>query len=494
MMTKMSFSHKKALFFLVFFCNFIIYINGQENKPKPRVNPACALIQSKIYCYGGFTEYQLGDDRRPFYSNALNEHITLDIQTLGTNLSHYNQSLIQWNPVSNTYNGNPLTSLGNAATVKLNDNTYIMYGGSATSSNNNPNLTHPFLHYNPQNDIWDSLPLMPSNVYSSRTQIVNLGDDSIWIWGGTLLSSGYKYTSDYGIFNYKTKSWSNMQTYTASIKIDHTATLAGDGLIYMIGGYYKVNETATMLTSDFKRIFTYDTQRLEWANVDTTGDTPSGRGIHTTTATADGKYLLIYGGAKVIDSGLSVSTDVYFIFDISSKSFSKVELPENKLSSNFNNNRYGHFATLYNSTYLLLSFGYVDSKTPAESFSVLNIANPRQPVWATALNIPDSLDENKGGTDPKILIPAIVVPVVVVLLGAAAGLFFFIRYRKQQRKNAFVLQQEDPRNRDADPFDFMDNATTAVNSDSLGRRSVEVTKPFMMEQNDQTKIVNHNNI
>ncbi|CAO3640403.1 unnamed protein product [Cunninghamella echinulata] len=495
-MTRISITHKKILFFLVIFYNIIVNINGQENQLKPRVSPGCTLLQSKIYCYGGFTEFRLGEIG-PYFLSPLNEHIVLDLQTVG-NLSQFNQSSIQWKPVSNTYNGNNLTSVGDPATVKLNDDSYIMYGGAATTDVNNPNIAYPFLHYNPQNDIWNALPLMPSNTYSTQTEIVNLGNDSIWIWGGTLNSTNTEYIPEFGVFNYQTAAWSNIGASNRVIRLEHTTTLASNGLIYIIGGYDNTRNAESMYIFDFNLIFTYDTKSLTWGNINATGQIPTDRGLHTTTATADGKSFLLYGGAKVLSNGLSVAQEVYFIFDIGSNSFTRVQLPANELSPYDNNTRFGHFAALYNSTYLVLSFGYRDSSVPAESLSILNVADPTKPVWAMALSETDTSKDNGGGEngpDSKTLIPAIIVPVVVVLLGSAVGLFFFIRHRKQQRQNEFRLEEEDPRKRDSTPLDFTDTttetattemATTAINSDPLNRRSVEMNKLFMMEYDNQT--------
>ncbi|CAO3640379.1 unnamed protein product [Cunninghamella echinulata] len=453
--------------------------------------PGCALLQTKIYCYGGFTKYQI-NDYGPYYSNALNDHLTLHLQPLG-NLSHFNEFLIQWKPVSNTYNGVALPNIGNSATATLSDNSYILYGGSENTFGNCPNLTYPFLHYDPKTDTFKTFPMLANNTYASRLQLVNTGNDAIWIWGGGLNSTGWQYTFDYGIFNYKTSSWSNMNINVGSIRIDHTATLAGNGLIYILGGYFKANETETIYLSEFSRMYTYDTLNSKWGNFNGNGQIPTNRGLHTTTASADGKSLLIYGGSQVLVSGLTVATDVFFIYDIASNAFSEVRLPKDELSSSNNNARFGHFATLYNSTYLILSFGYRDTNSPAESLSILNIADPKNPVWATALSAPDTPTDGSGGTDSKILIPAIVVPVVVVLLGAAVGLFFFIRHRRKQKENAFILEQQDPRNKESNPLDFMDTSTektpTEVHTNSVGRRSVEVTKPFMMEYDNQTATV-----
>ncbi|KAI9307787.1 hypothetical protein BJ944DRAFT_261351 [Cunninghamella echinulata] len=376
-----------------------------------------------------------------------------------------------------------------------------MYGGAATTGINNPSIAYPFLHYNPQTDSWNALPLMSNNSYSTQTEIVNLGNDSIWIWGGTLNSTNTGYIPELGVYNYQTAAWSSMGASNRIVRLEHTTTLASNGLLYIIGGYDNTRNAETMFLSDFNLIITYDTNSLTWGSVNATGQIPSDRGLHTTTATADGKSLLLYGGAEVITTGLSVAQEVYFIFDISSNRFTKIQLPADELSPHGNNGRFGHFAALYNSTYLILSFGNRDSNVPAESLSILNVADPTKPIWSIGL-INTDVQSSNNGADPKILIPAIVVPVVVVLLGAAAGLFFFIRHRKQQRQNEFRLEEEDPRKRDSTPLDFTDTATetattemgtTAINSDPSSRKSVEIIKPFMMEHDNQTAGFDDNN-
>ncbi|CAO3610563.1 unnamed protein product [Cunninghamella blakesleeana] len=475
----------KNLFINILFILFyyvLLNVSAQIIQPQGRLVPGCVLIQSKIYCYGGLTKY-IVDDYGPNYLGPINDHITLDLNTLG-NLSQFNQSKIQWNSVSNTYNGVALTNMGNSATVRLTDNTYLLYGGAASTYGFDPNLTYPFLHYNPQSDTWNSLPLQPNNTYSTRTQLVNLGDDTIWVWGGGLNSTGYNYTYDYGIFDYKTSSWPNMYINTGAIRMDHTVTLSSNGVIYIMGGYYKENSTAPFYLSEFSLIPTYDTKTLLWKNLIGTGQIPSNRGHHSTVPSPDGNSFYIYGGAQMITTGLQVSDDVFYIYDCYSNSFKSVDLSKNPLSHNDNNNRYGHFAALYNSTYLVLSFGFNDASTAAESLSILNVANPTKPVWATSIS-GTPYPYYDDGPDLKMLVPAIVVPVVVVLLAAGLGIFFYIRYRKRERENAFVLEQEDPRKRDSNPLDFNDEeteaATTEVNTNSVGGRSVDVTKPFMME-------------
>ncbi|CAO3610571.1 unnamed protein product [Cunninghamella blakesleeana] len=377
-------------------------------------------------------------------------------------------------------------NMGCSAAVSLSDNTYILYGGAATLFSNDPNLTYPFLHYNPQSDSWDTLPLLPNNTYSTRTQLVNLGDDLLWVWGGSLNSTGYAYTYDYGIFNYKTSSWINMQINTGHIRMDHTATLSSNGLIYIMGGFYKSNETEPFYLTDFSKISTYNTKTLAWGNIVAAGQIPTSRGLHSTVPSHDGNSFYIYGGAQILSTGLDVANDVFYIYNCYSNSFKPVSLPKNPLSNNDNNNRFGHFATLYNSTYLVLLFGYNDASTPAESLSILNITDPTNPAWVIGiLGILEDYEGNGGGTDPKILISAIVVPIVIVLLAVGIGTFLYSRQRKRERQNAFVLEREDPRKRNANPLDFRDktteNATTEANTNSLCGRSVDTTKPFMME-------------
>ncbi|KAI9302147.1 hypothetical protein BJ944DRAFT_251742 [Cunninghamella echinulata] len=475
-----SFLYNNLLLF-IYFCNIIINTNGQAGQLSGRLSPGCVLIQSKIYCFGGFTLFNLGE-LGPYFTGSVNEHISLDLQPLG-DLLQYNQSNIQWKPVSNIYKGLSLTNLGDVATVGLTDNTYIMYGGSGTTEYENLNISHPFLHYSPQNDLWSELPLMPNNTYSSRMELVNLGDDSICVWGGTLNSSGNAYTYDYGIFNYRTKSWINMHINTGEIRVEHTATLASDGLIYIIGGYFKANETALIYLAQFNNIFTFDTKNSKWGTITASGNLPTSRGLHTTTATADGKSLLIYGGAQLLVAGATIASDIYYVFDCAARTFTHVRLPNSPSSTN--NARFGHSATLYNSTSLLLLFGFYDAGSSAESLSILNVADPKNPVWATPLVSSNVTTKFNGSDGPSsnVLIPAIVVPVVVVLLGAAIGLFLFIRHRKRKQKNAFVLEQQDPRKSTDQPeySKLFSDESTNVNTNSTGRGSIEYIKPSMEE-------------
>ncbi|CAO3640781.1 unnamed protein product [Cunninghamella echinulata] len=276
-----------------------------------------------------------------------------------------------------------------------------------------------------------------------------------------------------------------MQINTATVRFGHTATLANNGIIYTMGGDFKGNAEAKIVNSVFKMIITYDTKKLAWGTIYATGQIPTNRGLHTTTLTTDGKYLLVYGGTLLLYTGLLASKDVYFIFDISTNSFTQVILPKNELSLNNINARFGHSAALYNSTYLILSFGFRDASVPAESLSILNISDPKNPVWATSLttsNIPNI------ETNSNILIPAILVPVGTALLGTAVGLLLFIRHRKRKQKKAFVLEQEDPRKRDDNAIYSKDSTYGIGKADynSLSsKKSTDLTKPAMVENSNQ---------
>lgn len=74
-----------------------------------------------------------------------------------------------------------------------------------------------------------------------------------------------------------------MEINSGAIRVDHTVTLSSNGLIYILGGYFKANETALIYISEFSRIYTYDTRSLAWGNIVANGQIPSNRGLHTTT-------------------------------------------------------------------------------------------------------------------------------------------------------------------------------------------------------------------
>ncbi|CAO3619635.1 unnamed protein product [Cunninghamella blakesleeana] len=414
--------------------------SNNNNQVKGRVLPGCVLIVNKVYCFGGFTGGALNNG--VVYQNSLNDHISLDLTALGS-FSEIDQSRIQWTNRSNTLNGIPLGALAQLGTAVLSDGSYVIYGGRNSTDN-----TQPLAIYHPQSDQWEGVTLPNNDTYYIRTQIVNLGNDRIWIWGGDVPVSLPNLTVDmFYIYDYKSKLFPTVQTLTTNISSDHTATLVNN-IIYIIGGATLNAQVKGRTTIPFDIFQTYNTLDGTWGSISTNGSKPVGRAFHTTVATADNKHLIIYGGSQPFNGKFQICNDVYYIYDIENNNLQGVDISNPPGLSG--PQRFGHFATLYNSTYLLLFFGYNDLNTPIKNnLHVLNVENISQPKWITfASNDGNSTQQNDGGNkgvDIKTIVPAVVVPVVLVLSAAAVAFFFFIRHRKRKQKKQFILEQEDPR-------------------------------------------------
>ncbi|CAO3653873.1 unnamed protein product [Cunninghamella echinulata] len=143
---------------------------------------SCALIQSTIYCFGGNT--RLVSDRGEEVAGApINEHIALNLDQFGDDFSRLNYNNIQWSNVSNIIESTTLEPIGyQSATTLFSDNSYVIYGGYPVQSTKS--LDRPFLHYDPKTDTWKKLALSNGNIYTSQAPILNLGNDTIWTYGG----------------------------------------------------------------------------------------------------------------------------------------------------------------------------------------------------------------------------------------------------------------------------------------------------------------------
>ncbi|KAI9306526.1 hypothetical protein BJ944DRAFT_229424 [Cunninghamella echinulata] len=428
-----------------------------------RVFPGCALAGDQIYCYGGYIGQS--NDGAYDYTDAANEIVALDLAILG-DFSVFDHSNIHWVNKSNTLDGNPLDKVSLSTGVSLSDGSVLFFGGTRLYNPNNDSVNHnPFIHYNPQTNTLNSISL-PNNTYSSHTNIVNIGDDKIWMWGG-LLGPNSLYADFLNVFDYKASTWPIVgQTPVVDVSLDHTATLV-NGLIYIIGGGFK-RPGAKKEFQDFRNFSTYNTTSGQFANFRTNGTDIESRVHHSTVLTDDGKYLLIYGGIRPKDTNFDICTDVYYIYDIAANHLASITVPSLPDSSSYT--RFGHYSTIYKKNYLLLVFGYSSLNASSNSIDVLNVQDPRKPTWVAlpTANSNSTTSPQSSGPDLKTIVPAVVVPVVIALLGIAVGLFLFIRHRKRKQKKAFVLEQEDPR-RTLDSRDYGDlvtEGTTVVKSNA----------------------------
>ncbi|KAI9299824.1 hypothetical protein BJ944DRAFT_41458 [Cunninghamella echinulata] len=217
----------------------------------------------------------------------------------------------------------------------------VIWGGSPEQEG--PNLKHPFLNYNPQTNSFKELPLPNGNNYTAQTKIVNIGNDQIWTWGGSFNNSrGVEVSNVVNIFDYKTNKWINQGFFSGSVRTDFSATLISNGMIYLIGGTFRLPNSTSFNYVEGNSIFTYNTTSLGWGMIQALGDKPSNRVSHTVVETHDQKSLLLYGGRYSVSSGSSTLSDIYYVYNIAQNNFTNVELP----AAGGNNNRFGHFVKI----------------------------------------------------------------------------------------------------------------------------------------------------
>ncbi|CAO3619620.1 unnamed protein product [Cunninghamella blakesleeana] len=413
------------------------YCQGTNRQIHGRVFPGCALVNDSIYCFGGFIGAAMNVGAN--YNNPVNDHVALDLTPFG-DFSVIERQSIQWTNKSNTINGVPLGEVGQLTTSTLADGSYVIYGGRYVGGN-----TQPFAVYHYQSDQWEGLTLPNNNTFFVFSQIVNTGHDQIWIWGGAIAGSPSETLVSNTLynFNYNNKIWSTGQPSTGNSLAYHTATLANN-TIYLIGGVSFTNSSLRVLV-DFNQFRTYNTIDSSWGNITALGPSANSRAHHTTVATDDEKNLIIYGGSQYLKGGFRAVDDTYYVYNIESNRLQRVNMTNPPGATT--HHRYGHFATIYKSIYLILVFGYSDASTAtADNFNVLNIQNISNPTWVSFIGANGNpTPEGSRGVDLKTVVPAVVVPIVVVLSSAAIAYFLIIRHRKRKQERQFILEQEDPR-------------------------------------------------
>ncbi|CAO3653876.1 unnamed protein product [Cunninghamella echinulata] len=273
--------------------------------------------------------------------------------------------------------------------------------------------------------------------------------------------------------------------FSGPLGIDYTATLASDNIIYIIGGVFK--RSGLLAQSDFDVITTFDTKSLKWEKFQANGSDPTPRIGHSTIEVPGTKLLIIYGGRRygsITDSRLN---DYYYVYDITRHVFTPCGTADKTKT------RFGHFATIYKSRYLLLSFGYVNKNKTADSLTVIDVNDPYVPVWLSSVSNDNETNSNNETEKKEVvpilnldkLIPAIVVPIVVVILGVGIGIFFYIKHRtRKSKENNFVLEDQDPRR--TLELQFGDSLTdctyTQANRTSLLEERKEICKPYEEDQ------------
>ncbi|KAI9300653.1 hypothetical protein BJ944DRAFT_234633 [Cunninghamella echinulata] len=198
------------------------------------------------------------------------------------------------------------------------------------------------------------------------------------------------------------------------MRAEHTATLALDGGIYILGGTTRYPD-GNFSYSNFNEIRKFDTKSSQWSYINATGHLASPRVSYTATQLPNRNQILIYGGGN----GDLKLTQAY-----------NMVIPE-----------------IYNETYLVLTFGFIENNISASNISLLNISDPFRPNWVTSFSNSSTTilnDIDNGFRDDYIA--AIVVP-IVVLITIAVILYFYKKRGKKYKspKYSFVIYDSDPR-------------------------------------------------
>ncbi|CAO3648400.1 unnamed protein product [Cunninghamella blakesleeana] len=418
-----SFKSSSFLLLLSFYSLLLLKVECQTILSS-RMNAECSLIQNTIYCYGGLSNTS---------TTTLREHYSLDMTQFNGFTSTIGQSKLQWNQLSTQLDQNtslPLFSNDASAPIQSNKS-YVLYS-TFTNQSDESLIQNQFLNYYPQTNQWSLLPTMTNYTNINVRSMLNLGNDNIWVWAGpTSNNSASSFSSVLGIYNYNGRVWTRQDKLDWYVRIGHTATLAKNGMIYIIGGSVYDDQINNLV--NFTEMITYNTQSNQWANLTATivGRLPSGRAYHTTINLPDKDILLIYGGNNLNYSvSESMEQDVLYTYNTVSNKLQSISMP-----SGYLNARYGHFATIYNYNFLVLIFGFSDQNVGADTLNVLNIANLNQPYWT--LPPVRYTKKNKDGASPSD------DNVIKMTMGIAAGIMGIIililtcvKYHRRKHKKA----------------------------------------------------------
>ncbi|CAO3610543.1 unnamed protein product [Cunninghamella blakesleeana] len=422
-------------------CIQSVYGQSDNNTIKPRIWPSCSVIEERIYCFGGLLDSVVYTNNAS-YETPVNDHLFLDFGFFDRA-----PSLLQWRMRSNnTINGEPLEPMARASSCSISsDKSYVLFGGVFALLSTNHQMKYPFVNYNPTTNIWRSLPLPPGNNYTEYGNIINIGNDTLWSWGGYLNGSTTYSPNILNIFDYKTFTWTKQTILDWPVKISFTSVLARDNNIYIFGGYSRTIDGRNLNNDTFNSVIQFNTQNFQWNFLNATGATPSNRRFHTVNQIPDTSLLIIYGGLSTLSTGF-IFQDTCYIYNTSNNSFTGVQITASSSSSSSTNHRFGHYATIISKNYLFLAFGFSDPTTPASSISVLDISDPFKATWFDTSKPSTTYVYNglPNGLNRASLI-AIIVVVVVVVLGGIAGILFYIRHKRKQKKKQFMLEEEDPR-------------------------------------------------
>ncbi|RHZ53509.1 hypothetical protein Glove_441g6 [Diversispora epigaea] len=321
-----------------------------------------------------------------------------------TNVSTYTYELFYLD-LSNSFDNNKITwtlipegslpvfTSRSTAILSLDNSTIYLYGGYMRNKDTHyydfSNLVYT---YNYPTSTW-STPKIGGDIVPARQNMKGVIDNSgiIYIFGGYNVTNlenntGYIY-NDMNILNTVSNTWTTLSISgdLPTVCSEYTADILPSGIIVYIGGITEISAYTTGFTPvNINRIKLFDTKKLEWSQMNATGDQIDSRIYFTSVLTPDG-YIIIFGGCTyaATNADLSSVSPKLAMLNTNKNPF-EWTIPSNS-EENSPPSTYGHTANLYND-FMIITFGFnLDTQLYSSSGQVY-LYNIKSNKWVTTFD------------------------------------------------------------------------------------------------------------
>ncbi|RHZ53538.1 hypothetical protein Glove_441g56 [Diversispora epigaea] len=359
------------------------------------------LLINLIFCY---------DPPKRFLHNSVIIDDKLLVFGGSTNITAYTYELFYLD-LSTSFENNKLTwtlinekslpvyAWRSTAVLSLDNSTIYLYGGFMLNKNLDYDYSNLVYMYDYSTSTW-STPNLSGDTVPPRQDMKGVIDNlgKIYIFGGYNATNLTRNTgnlfNDMNLLNTASNTWTTL-TISGSIPTasdQYAANILSNGIIVYFGGVEQVNAGADFTLESMNKIKLFDTNKLEWSQMDATGDDVDARMYFSSVLTPDG-YIIIFGGRTYSATGTSftsVSPKLAKLdtnkdtFEWSIPSDSDLDSPPSI---------YGHTANLYNDI-MIITFGFnLDTRLYSSSAQVY-LYNIKSDKWVTTF----SPTENKSTT------------------------------------------------------------------------------------------------
>ncbi|ORZ04344.1 hypothetical protein BCR42DRAFT_198433 [Absidia repens] len=374
------------LLVLVFYFNSIQFCIGLD----ARAFQGCALVNRKIFCYGGYN----ADPNNSEKTVAVTTHLVMDLTSIDfNNLTHTTQP---WANVSTTMQQQldyTLETRSRFEIATVDNSSYVIHGGCLDPGCRTM-LRNATILYNTNTNTWKTLESPPYTIIHSG-MVYSRG--AAFMWGGNLANDTNEYAPNVMFsleMNSDTAKFLDQITWILSplgvgtnipniTRTGHSATLLEDGRIFYLGGALgtrKATDSDKYAVMDHATIF--DTTKYTWDVRNINGIKIAPRKFHTATAVKGTNVIVIYGGIQsddALENAHNFIKETCVLFDTRALTYSNLQYDN---GDNFPG-RYGHSAIIYNS-YLFLLFGINGingQHVYANDVTVMDFADVNHPIW-----------------------------------------------------------------------------------------------------------------